>query len=244
MLGGGDPGDPFAAAHGVGVKPLIPVAGQPMALWVLRALRDSGRVRRIAYVGPTTPDMDALIDIRVTDTGRLIGNLEAGLAALPEERRALVVTADIPMLTGAQLAEVLDQAPEGAGLVYPIVRREACEAAYPGVKRTYVRFVDGTFTGGNVFLADPAMMERFMPRLQAALAQRKNPVGLARLIGFTTLLRLLTGRLSIEQLHRKVSRILGVPAHALITEHAAIGTDVDQEGDLELAERMLAGGPR
>ena len=69
MLGGGDPGDPFAAAHGVNVKPLIPVAGAPMALHVLRALRGSDRVGRVAYVGPTTPELDPLIDIRVTDHG-------------------------------------------------------------------------------------------------------------------------------------------------------------------------------
>ncbi len=243
VLGGGDPGDPFAAAHGASVKPLIPVAGRPMALWVLEALRASGRVGRIAYVGPTTPEIDALIQVRVTDTGTLLGNLEAGLAALPPTNRALVVTADIPMLTGAHLADVLDHAPSEAGLVYPIVRREACDAAYPGVKRTYVRLREGTFTGGNIFLADPKLLGRFMPRLQALLAQRKNPIGLARLIGVGVLVRFLTGRLDLTQLQDKVSGILGVPARALITDHAAVGTDVDKDGDLALAERVLGARP-
>lgn len=244
MLGGGDPGDPFAAAHGVPVKALIPVAGQPMALHVLRALHGSERVGRVAYVGPTLPAMDSLIDMRVTDHGTLLGNLEAGVEALtagglaPGER-VLVVTADIPLMTGAQLAQVLDAAPPEAGLVYPVVRRADCEQAFPGVRRTYARLREDTFTGGNVFLLDPRLVGQFLPRLREVLRARKSPLKLAGLIGPGILLKLLTRRLTVPELEERVSRILGVPARALITPHAAIGTDVDQDADLHLAEAHL-----
>lgn len=245
VLGGGDPGDPFAAAHGVSVKALIPVGGVPMALHVLRALRASGRVGRVAYVGPTTPDMDPLIDARITDHGTLLSNLEAGVEALraaglsPSER-VLVVTADIPLVTPAQLAQVLDAAPPEAALVYPVVRRSDCERAFPNVKRTYARLREGTFTGGNVFLLDPSLIGQFLPRLRAVLAARKAPLKLAALIGPGILLRLLTRRLTVRELEQRVSALLGVPARALITGHAAIGTDVDKEADLMLAETHLS----
>ena len=247
MLGGGDPGDSFAAAHGVPVKALIELAGAPLGLHVLRALRDSGRVERVAYVGPTTPEMDALTDERVTDAGSLLANLEAGVRALPggeQAARVLVVTADIPLVTPQQLRDVLDQAARhpDAGLIYPVVERGACEAAFPGVKRTYVRVRDGTFTGGNLFLLDPRLIGQFLPRLREVLAARKAPLRLAGIIGPSVLLRLLTGRLDVATLERKVSEILGVQARALITPHAAIGTDIDKDSDLELARRVL--GPR
>ncbi|BDP40327.1 hypothetical protein DAETH_02960 [Deinococcus aetherius] len=244
VLGGGDPGDPFASAHGVPVKALIPVGGEPMALHVLRALRGSGRVSRVAYVGPTTPELDPWIDERVTDHGTLLSNLEAGVEALagmglsPGER-VLVATADIPLLTSEQLAQVLAAAPEGAALVYPVVRREDCERAFPGMRRTYARLRDGTFTGGNVFLLDPRLIGQFLPRLREVLAARKAPFKLARLIGPGVLVRLLLGRLTVRELEARVSAILGVPARALITPHAAIGNDVDQEADLGLAEAHL-----
>ncbi|PTA67671.1 nucleotidyltransferase family protein [Deinococcus arcticus] len=244
VLGGGDPGDPFAAAHGVKVKPLIPVAGVTMAERVLRALRDSGEVARVAYVGPTTPALDALIDERVTDHGTLLSNLDAGVEALraaglrPGER-VLVVTADIPLLTAAQVRDVLHAAPGDAALVYPVVRRDACEAAFPGVKRTYARLKDGVFTGGNLFLLDPALIGQFLPRLREVLAARKAPLRLAALIGPGILLRLVTGRLSVAQLEARVSGLLGVTARALVTPHAAVGTDVDKDSDLELVERHL-----
>ncbi|GAA5534405.1 hypothetical protein Dalu01_02816 [Deinococcus aluminii] len=244
MLGGGDPGDPFAAAHGVPVKALIPVGGVPMALHVLRALRASRRVARVAYVGPTTPEMDGLIDEGVTDHGTLLSNLEAGVEALagaglaPGER-VLVVTADIPLVTPGQLAEVLDAAPPEAALVYPVVRRGDCERAFPGVKRTYASLREGTFTGGNVFLLDPRLIGQFLPRLRAVLAARKAPLQLAALIGPGILLKLLTRRLTVRELENRVSALLGVPARALITGHAAIGTDVDKDADLRLAEAHL-----
>ncbi|ANE42780.1 molybdenum cofactor guanylyltransferase [Deinococcus puniceus] len=243
VLGGGDPGDPFAAAHGVKVKGLIPVAGQPMALHVLRALHGSGRVQRIAYVGPTTSDMDDLIALRVTDHGTLLGNLEAGVEALAATagERVLVVTADIPLLTAEQVRDVLDGAPIDAALVYPVVRREVCEAAYPGVKRTYARLKDGTFTGGNLFMLDPALIGQFLPRLRSVLAARKAPLKLAALIGPGILLRLLTGQLTVARLEAKVAALLGVPVHALITPHAAVGTDVDKDEDLHLAEAHFVG---
>lgn len=244
VLGGGDPNDPFAAAHGVPVKALIDLDGRPMAAWVLEALRRSGRVARVAYVGPLGPGMRELVDVPLADTGGLLSNLEAGVEALRPAGggRVLVVTADVPLLTAGMLRDLLDAADReapGADLVYPVVRREDCEAAFPGVKRTYARLRDGTFTGGNVFLLDPRLVRE--PRLRAVWAQRKNPLGLARLIGWGTLAGLLTGRLTVAALEARVSRLLGARARALVTPHAAVGTDVDKDGDLDLARRHLAG---
>ena len=247
VLGGGDPGDPFAAAHGVAVKPLVPVAGLPMALYVLRALRACPEIRQVAYVGPVPPGGEDLVNLRVTDHGSLIGNLEVGVAALqrpadgqedPGPHRIRVITADIPMVSAAMLSELLRSAPD-AGLVYPVVRKEDCERAYPGVKRTYARLKDGTFTGGNLFLIDAALVGQFLPRLREVLAARKQPLKLAALIGPLVLLRMLTGRLSIVQLQERVGEILGVKARALVTSHAAVGTDIDKDDDLELATRVL-----
>ena len=248
VLGGGDPSDAFAAAHGVSVKPLIPVGTHRMAWYVLKALRDSGRVQTIAYVGPTTPELDELIDLRVTDRGSLIANLEGGLYALSQagqtgqtvpSQRVLIATADIPMLSAEEVRDVVDKADPNAALVYPVVRREVCEAAYPQVKRTYAKLKDGTFTGGNLFILDPKLVGQFLPRLREVLAARKNPFKLAGMIGPSVLLKLLSGRLTVPDLEASISKILGVKAKALITPHAAVGTDVDKDADLVLALSQL-----
>lgn len=238
VLGGGDPLDPLAQAHGVSVKALLDLGGEPMGRIVLRTLRESGRVSKVAYVGPLQGDMAEFVDLHLPDAGTLLGNLEAGVRALGEHARVLVVTGDVPLMTPQMLRDVLDAAPD-ASLVYPIVPRDACEATFPGVKRTYARLKDGTFTGGNVFLLDPRLIGAFMPKLRQLLAMRKKPLSLARLVGLDVLVRLLVGTLSIAQLETRVSSILGVPARALITRHAAIGTDVDKEEDVVLARAHL-----
>ena len=238
VLGGGDAGDPFPARHGVPVKALIDVMGRPMGQYVLEALRDSGCVNRVAYVGPLTPGMRALVNEELQDTGTLLGNLEVGVRALGPQGRVLVVTADVPLMTGEMLRDVLLCAPDAA-LVYPVVRREACEAAFPGVKRTYARLRDGTFTGGNVFLLDPRLVERFLPRIRQLFALRKQPLALARLIGWPVLFKLLAGRLTIAELEGRVGAMLDVPVAALVTPHAPIGADVDKPEDLELVRTRL-----
>ncbi|GEM49744.1 NTP transferase domain-containing protein [Deinococcus cellulosilyticus] len=239
VLGGGDPSDPFATAHQAPVKPLIDIHGKAMSVYVLEALRDSGRIAHIAYIGPTTPAVDALIQQTLPDQGSLIGNLEYGVQQMPAGNRVLVVTADIPMMTATELREVLDSAPD-SGLVYPIVRKEDCEKAYPGVKRTYAKLKDGVFTGGNIFILKPEIISTFLPRLKEMLANRKNPLKLAGLIGFGTLVRLLTGQLSLKRLEQKVGSILGVSVSAMPTRYASIGTDVDKDADLDLARSKLA----
>jgi MobA-like NTP transferase domain len=241
VLGGGDPGDPFALENGVSVKALIDIGGKPMGQYLLEALRLSGLIETVAYVGPLTPEMAQLVDIPILDSGKLLDNLERGMQALPDDAKILILTADIPLLTSPMLAEVLQMAPN-AGVVYPIVRRRDCEKAFPGVKRTYGRLLEGTFTGGNLFLVDNRIRERLIPRLREVLAYRKQPLRLAGLFGFVTLLRMLTGGLRISRLEGQVSKILGVEARALITPHAAVGTDVDKESDLELVRKIVKGG--
>jgi molybdopterin-guanine dinucleotide biosynthesis protein A len=243
VLGGGKTGDPFPAGFGVPVKALIPIADRPMAWYVLRALRESGKVDRIVYIGPTTPALEPLIDVNVPDAGGMLENLEAGLARLQakdvrSDGRVLLATADVPLLTANAVRDLFERDP-GAALVYPVVPEGAAERQFPGGKRTYARVLEGRFTGGNLFVLEPGLVGQFMPRLRQVIANRKNPVALAGVIGLGTLFKLLLGRLSIPDLEARVSHILGVPARALITEAAEIGFDVDKPEDLELVRARI-----
>ena len=245
VLGGGKAGDPFPEAFGVPVKALIPILERPMAWYVLRALRESGKVDRIVYVGPVTPDLEPLIDANLPDAGGMLENLEAGLQRLAQkdlrsDGRVLVATADVPLLTPQAVRDLFERDP-GAALVYPVVPQRAAEARFPGGKRTYARVAEGRFTGGNLFVLEPGLVGQFMPRLRGVIANRKNPLALAGLIGLGTFCKFVLGRLTIPELEARVSQILGVPARALVTEAAEIGFDVDKPEDLELVRALVAG---
>jgi hypothetical protein len=237
VIGGGRADDAVAAHCGVSVKALAPVGSAPMAAHVLRALR-AGGATRIVYVGPVTPALEDLIETRVEAQGSLIENLRAGLAACANARRVLVSTADIPLLSADAVRDVLVRDP-GVGLVYPVVDMRVSQARFPGGKRTSARLKEGRFTGGNLFLLEPGLVERFLPRLEYVLENRKNVLKLAGLFGFGAIIKLVLGTLTIGELEATASRILGVPAQALITPHAEIGFDVDKVEDLELVARLI-----
>jgi MobA-like NTP transferase domain len=237
VLGGGNQDDPLAQGAGVAVKSLITIAGQPMSTYVLNALR-AGGVGKIVYVGQTTTALEPLIDVHIPAKGTLLENLQAGLQPLLHEPRVLIATADIPLLTPAAVQDVLYR-DSGVGLVYPVVPKLAAETAFPGGKRTYARLREGTFTGGNLFLLEPRLIGQFLPRLEYILNNRKNVLRLAGMFGLGALVKLLLGQLTITELEQTVSRILGVPAVALISQFAEIGFDVDKPEDLALVQERF-----
>jgi GTP:adenosylcobinamide-phosphate guanylyltransferase len=237
VLGGGDADDLVAQQFGVPVKALAIIAGQPMAAYVLRALR-SGGVERIIYVGPLTPMLEGLIDAQVAAQGTMLENLQAGLAEIGDAKRVLVATADIPLLTGEAVRDVLAR-DSGAGLVYPVIDMVDSQAMFPTGKRTSAKLREGRFTGGNLFLLEPRLVGDFLPRLEFVLSNRKNVLRLAGMFGVGALVKLALGTLQIAELEASVSRILGVPAQALITKHAEVSFDVDKLEDIAIVLQKL-----
>ncbi len=234
VLAGGSAEDPLAKRYAVATKALVPIGGRPMVAHVLQALVGSGVIERIVFVGPGGKDLAPSPDEVIEDQGALLKNLEVALEHLPEGR-FLVVTADVPLVNDEAVRWVVENAPN-AGLVYPIIPKEAIEARWPGMRRTYVRFVEGVFTGGNLLVVDRTLLRKAMPIIRRVIELRKRPLSLARLVGFPVLLRLIFGRLGLSWMEARASQVVGVSIRALITPHPEIGVDVDKEDDLQFME--------
>lgn len=224
---------------------MIPIGDRPMVDYVLCALRACPRVERVAVVGPREElwrHYGGRADVLVVQGGyTVMQSMLNGLAALQPEGMVLVATGDIPLLNGEVVESFLRLCDrQAADLYYPVVPREVNEAAYPGVRRTYVRLREGTFTGGNLFLVNAAVVERCLERGEQLIRLRKSPLALARAIGFTYILRFLLHRLTMEQAAQRVSRLLGVRGVVVVCPHPEVGIDVDKPSDLELARRVLA----
>jgi molybdopterin-guanine dinucleotide biosynthesis protein A len=234
VLAGGEDGDAMAADAGVEAKALVPVGGKPMGAYVLEALRGCGAIGRIVYVGPVNVRLRGLYDVAVPAGRRLVDSLALGVGAALGQApgaRLLVLTADIPWVTSDGLAAFVAALPD-ADLVYPAVTEVASRAQFPHQRRTYVRLREGRLTGGNAVLIAPAAVPKLLPLIDAAFRARKNPVALARLFGLDVLLSLLLGRAAIGQLERRLERMSGIRARALVTEDAALAADVDRPGHL------------
>jgi CTP:molybdopterin cytidylyltransferase MocA len=216
-------------------KALVPFGDVPLVAWVLRALQASRVVERLVVVGPDDVGRLARTIVPAERLGCVMGGerladslaLGLGAASALDPERLLVVTADLPWLTGAQIDAFVRTAPD-ADLVYTAVERAAMERAFPRQERTYARVAGRDLTGGNVLLLRPAVVPALLPLVDRAYRARKSPFALAALLGWDLALRLLLRRLTIAAAERRVSRLLNATARVVLDVDPAIAADVDR----------------
>jgi GTP:adenosylcobinamide-phosphate guanylyltransferase len=242
ILAGADNTGPLKEESNAKNEALIEIHGKPMISYIIDVLRSVSQVSKITVVGPRNELLNLYPDLDVIDhQGSIMDNLGRGLEYLKEEEYLLILTADIPMITSDAINDFFERCDhqKGADFYYPINSKEVSENRFPGVKRTYIKTRDGTFTGGNVFLVNVKnVLERYM-KAKEFIAMRKKPFRLAVILGLPFIVRFLTNTLTISVVERKVSTILGIKAVAVITPFAEIGVDVDKPEDLELAKNVL-----
>ena len=222
---------------------LIPIGSKYMVEYVVDALLASPRIEEVVVVGPVAPlaQVFSSARVRVVLPGEsVLENVQKGLAALAGSGRVLVAAADIPLLTRAAVEDFLYRCrDETVDLYYPVVDQRVIQNRYAGVKRTYVTFREGTFTGGNIFFVNPRIFPSCVPKGERLVEARKNPFLLSRLLGLSFFFKFLTGRLSLREVEEKVSRLLGIKGAAVISSYPEVGVDVDKPVDLELASQIL-----
>jgi CTP:molybdopterin cytidylyltransferase MocA len=248
LLAGGTPApnDPLYPYSRGAPKAQIEVAGKAMGQWVIEALDGAQEIERILVVGLS--ESDGLRSRRsltyVPEQGGLLANARAGLAALrrmdPRAAQALFSVADIPAVRPEAVDWRVRIADPEADFDYIVIERAAMEARFPGSRRTYVRLREGHLCGGdmNVVRADLDADDVLWDRL---VESRKSPVHQARLIGWSLAALLLTGRLTLADGERRVSRRLGLRARVHLCPYAEIGMDVDKPSQLEILRADLAG---
>jgi GTP:adenosylcobinamide-phosphate guanylyltransferase len=223
---------------------LIDIGGKPMIQYVIDGLRQSKEVKRIAIVAPPgeiEPHVTGADLEFVPSAGHIIDNVVNAYRVLPKDEQLLIATCDIPLING----EIIDGLialcrKKPADLYYPIVEKSVGEQKYPYVQRTYVNLKEGTFTGGNIFLASPEIVERTAPKARAFLDYRKKPLKMLPLLGFGFLLRYLLFRnLTLAELEKKVSSMWALKGAVIICPWPEVGIDVDKPSDLQLARAVL-----
>ena len=75
--------------------------------------------------------------------------------------------------------------------------------------------------------------------MEEVFLMRKKPWQLARMFGFVFVVKFFLRQLSLGELEKRASKILGFTSTAIISPYPEIGTDVDKPSDLELAERVM-----
>jgi GTP:adenosylcobinamide-phosphate guanylyltransferase len=247
ILAGGPTPESLTAALGESTpheRALIKIGGRATIAYLLDSLRHVEGLEQIAVIGreSTLATVRAMAPsaICVAAKETLVDNVLAGAGALQSEH-ILLCTCDIPLTTSETWREFLQRVEQNSlEAAYPIVRREVVEQQFPEGKRTYATFTDGTFTGGNAFVLPRARLENLRAVIDAAYSARKNPMAIARILGIRFVVKALLKKLSVHDLERKMSQVLGCRAGAVEMSDASIAFDIDKAADFEVAQKVLA----
>ncbi len=224
-------------------KALLPICGKPMVEYVVDALHKSSFIGKIAIVGPAELLRDCLghrADYYLEGAGTFFGNLNSAIQPFLEDRGVLIVTSDIPMLTGEVVDDFIKEClKQNADLCYPIVEKSVNESKFPGFKRTYVGLKEGTFTGGNIFYINPAVLGPCHNFALKLIEYRKKPWKTAKLLGLDFLTMLTLGVLPISKIEQRFSELLNIKAVAIISPFPELANDVDKPSDVEMVEKYL-----
>lgn len=222
----------------------IDIAGKPMVEYVIDALSEVAAIENVVLVTFASEKLSRLKDkvYYLVEPGKtLIDSLSNALTALHSNQPVLVVSADVPMLTREAVEDFLARCQTDKGDVYyPFVSKEENERKYPGVRRTYVKLQEGEFTGGNLVLLSPQAIQDNLNLLRQAVSLRKKPFKLCKMLGFRYLMKMVGGKLSIDEIEKKVQTMLGFKAIGVCSPYPEVGVDVDKPSDWELANQKLA----
>jgi hypothetical protein len=218
-----------------------------MVRWVIDALEDAEIVRDIIVVGLRPEDGIASPKIThyLADQGSLLRNILAGidyvLDVSPGTKQLLVCSSDIPMLTGdmveAHLGQCIDPAVD---VYYFLVSRERMEQRFPTSQRSYVHLSDGDFAGCDLHVVAPHIGHAYRDLWDDLLGSRKSALKQAMRLGPGFFTRLVTRRLSIAEIARRIRKKFGLNMHPIPVEHPEMGMDADKPFQLEICREELA----
>ncbi len=243
VLAGQRPGpDPMASHFGMDWKALVPVSGEPMVTRVVRTLSSVPQIDRIIVL---TQAPDALRPA-VSDGGSAeIMRSGRGISTsiLDVMDRAdvhwpvLVTTADHPLLTRDMVEAFLAEATGDVAVA--MVERQRLEAAYPGNKRTWLRFADGDWSGCNLFALTSGSARPALLLWAEAEQDRKKAWKLFLHFGPLLALRAITRTIGLAAALEKAGKRLGLTARLVPMRFAEAAIDVDKPSDHALAEQIL-----
>ncbi|MDQ7822988.1 MAG: nucleotidyltransferase family protein [Candidatus Eremiobacteraeota bacterium] len=245
ILAGGKMEEEFRALYDVEHKAYIPLHGKMMVQYVLEALSGVQELSRKVLVAPSLPVPPLVgehVDHAVTGGSSMVASLRAGLEALPSpSEKVLVMPSDIPLLTAGAVEEFLRGCRERQGSVcYAYVEKSDSERSYPGLRHTYARLREGTFCGGSLVLLEPAVFPQCERLFTTLTAARKNPFQSASMLGLPIILKFAAGLLSLADLEKKITALLGAPAVAVRIRQGNAAFNIDDLEVLRFAERLLA----
>ncbi len=215
---------------------------------VVRALAAVGEVSRIVIAIDRPEVLSSLDGLRPRACRKSVVTIpaaegpSASVASVlaSEGTPLLVTTADHALLRPELLRSFLDASPADVDAVVALARRENILAAVPDAQRTYLRFVDGEFSGCNLFLLRRPAAAGVVDLWRHFEVDRKRPLRLMLRAGTRVALRYGFGRLGLHDALAHLERLSGARVGIVELSDGRAAVDVDKPADLDQVRRLVA----
>jgi GTP:adenosylcobinamide-phosphate guanylyltransferase len=223
------------------------INSQPIIYHIVKILRDTRAISKIYVTGSEEvnnyicPQVDGVIPSGPT----IMETLNASASLFEDEPYILIITSDIPLIKSKHIENFIKKclANPGYDLYYSIIKKEIYIKSFPdlNLRRIYANLVEGSFTGGNVFLINPRVLIDCANIIEQFIHFRKHPLKMARILGKRIVIKYLKKYLSIRDLEKMVPDYLeGYTGKAILAD-PEIALDIDKPIQLEVVRKMQKG---
>jgi len=243
ILAGTKKKGPLEIAEKVDNKALIMINGRPMIDYIVDALNNSENIDRILVVGPKKelhPYIGKKVKEILNPGNSILENMEIGLNYFNSAGSLLLLTSDIPLITSEAIDEFLEICTKRKAYIgYPIITKENIVKKYPETERTYIKMKEGIFCGGNITFFKPDVFFQNKKLIKELFENRKSTWKYAKILGFKFILKFLFKTLTMEEIEKRITGILGYNSAAVVVSYPEIMIDLDKPSDLKLIRKCL-----
>ncbi len=234
---------PLEIAANVENKALIMINGRPVIDYIVNALKGSKNIDKIVVVGPKNelyPYIGEKVEKIIESGNSMLYNLEVGIKYFNSNEDLLISTSDIPLISPQAIDEFIEKCLERkAHLGYPIIKKENIIKKYPEIQRTYVKIKEGTVCGGNIIFFKPKIFYENKELIKELFENRKAMWKWAKILGFKFVLKYLLKIVTLNEIEKKVSRLVGCKSVAVIISYPEVMIDLDKISDYELVQKYI-----
>lgn len=217
-------------------KALVRLGDSCLFEFVLRAIAGLSGCSQILMTPPSgfSPPPDITT---VPSQGSWLADFFEIISAGAGSKNLLIINADAALITAETLESLLNDLAEiPGGLIWPVIE---LDCLWPEAQKTRLNFMPGSrnLIRGNAVLVRPRLLDLDLDLL--ARANRRPALAEVPLLGFWNCLKGLVDLLTIDDITRRFSQILGCQASIFRCRYPELGFDIDYPEDLKIAERLL-----
>lgn len=164
---------------------------------------------------------------------------------IEENRYLLFIATDTPLIDFESLDDILKRFSLLDGDVFfPFVSKEVYKVQFGGnlvKRRTFVKLKKDSFCGTGILVIKENIFLSIWDKVKGILENRKDPIKIAKdlNVDFFTILKLISGNMTVIELERKLSEIFNIKAHGLLTNFANLAFNIDSMQDLKDYEEIV-----